>query len=42
MTQRNEQDLVEARKTFYENANIRENLLHIGEFAGNQPPLANF
>ena len=34
MTQRNEEDLVEARRAFYANANIQENLLGWGEFAG--------
>ena len=34
MTQRNEESLVQARKAFYEQANVQENLLHYGEFAG--------
>ena len=34
MTQRNEKDLVEARKTFYQNAKVQDNLLQIGDFAG--------
>ena len=34
MTQRNEKDLVEARRAFYENANIKVRLLEYGEMAG--------
>ena len=34
MTQRNEKELVEARKTFYENAQYRVDYLTIGMFAG--------
>ena len=34
MTQRNEKDLVEARKAFYENADVKERLLQYGEIAG--------
>ena len=35
MTQRNERDLVHARKAFYDRANVEKNLLKKGEFAGN-------
>ena len=34
MTQRNEKDLVEARKAFYENADVKVHLLEYGEIAG--------
>ena len=34
MTQRNEKDLVAARRAFYQNANVQENLLGWGNFAG--------
>ena len=34
MTQRNEKDLVEARKKFYEDAVNQESLLQIVEFTG--------
>ena len=34
MTQRNEKELVEARRTFYEDAVIQDNLLQMGELAG--------
>ena len=34
MTQRNEKDLVAARKTFYDNAQYRVDYLTIGMFAG--------
>ena len=34
MTQRNEKDLVEARKAFYENADVKGRLLEYGETAG--------
>ena len=34
MTQRNEKDLVEARKAFYENADVKMHLLEYGEIAG--------
>ena len=34
MTQRNEENLVQARKAFYEQATVQENLLRYGEFAG--------
>ena len=35
MTQRNEKELVDARKAFYETAKVDVNMLEIGEFAGN-------
>ena len=34
MTQRNEKNLVDARKAFYENAEVKINLLQYGEMAG--------
>ena len=34
MTQRNEQKLVEARKQFYQNQEVKDKWLKIGEFAG--------
>ena len=34
MTQRNEKNLVEARKKFYEDAVNQDNLLQIGDIAG--------
>ena len=34
MTQRNEKNLVDARKAFYENAEVKVNLLKYGEMAG--------
>ena len=34
MTQRNERELVDARKAFYENAKIEVTMLKIGQFAG--------
>ena len=34
MTQRNEENLVQARKAFYEQATVQENMLRYGEFAG--------
>ena len=36
MTQRNEKELVKARKMFYQNREVEEKLLKIGEFAGKQ------
>ena len=36
MTQRNEKDLVEARKIFYQNLEVKDKWLKIGEFAGKQ------
>ena len=36
MTQRNEKDLVEARRTFYQRAKVEVNMLQVGEFAGKQ------
>ena len=35
MTQRNEKDLVKARKAFYERARIQLDLVKMGEVAGN-------
>ena len=34
MTQRNEETLVDARRAFYENAEVKVHLLEYGEFAG--------
>ena len=34
MTQRNEKELVEARKMFYQNREVEEKLIMIGVFAG--------
>ena len=34
MTQRNEKELVEARKLFYQNTEVKDKWLKIGEFAG--------
>ena len=34
MTQRNEEDLVDARRAFYANANVQVHLLKYGEIAG--------
>ena len=34
MTQRNEKDLIEARKAFYQNAKVQVSFLQIGDFAG--------
>ena len=39
MTQRDERELVEARKLFYDNAKLEEDMLAIGEFAGSLCPL---
>ena len=39
MTQRDEGQLVDARKQFYANAKLEQNLLTMGEFAGKSPPL---
>ena len=36
MTQRNEKELVEARKIFYQNLEVKDKWLKIGEFAGKQ------
>ena len=36
MTQRDEKSLVEARKSFYDNAKIKEVMLSSGETAGQQ------
>ena len=36
MTQCNEKELVKARKMFYQNREVEEKLLKIGEFAGKQ------
>ena len=36
MTQRNEKDLVEARRAFYENAEVKVQLLHYVEMAGRE------
>ena len=36
MTQRNEKEVVKARKLFYQNGEVEEKLLKIGEFAGKQ------
>ena len=35
MIQRNERDQVEARKAFYDNAKGEEDMVEMGEFAGN-------
>ena len=34
MTQRDEKELVEARRVFYDNAKVQEKMLKTGEFAG--------